>query len=294
MDSHDQYLKAGEIARKVKAESHDIIKQGTKYVDVANFIEAKIKEYGGAPAFPVNISVNNISAHYTPTIDDTKTFAKGDYVKVDIGAHVDGYISDTAFTVKVGESDDDLIIASKEALSAAIDMVRPGVKTNEIGRVINETITGYGFKPIENLTGHGLDRYLTHSSPSIPNVDTGQGVALKEGDIIAIEPFATDGAGRVMDDEQYLIFKYLADRPIRLPLARKVMQTIKRNYSNLPFAQRWLSEIYTKRKTEFALKYLVRSSSIYAYSVLKEMDGGNVSQAEHSMIITADGAEVYT
>ncbi len=294
MDPHDQYLKAGEIARKVKTESHDIIKQGAKYVDVAKFIESKIKEYGGAPAFPVNISVNNISAHYTPTIDDAKTFAKGDYVKVDIGAHVDGYISDTAFTVKVGESDDDLIIASKEALSAAIDMVRPGVKTNEIGRVINETITGYGFKPIENLTGHGLDRYLTHSSPSIPNVDTGQGVALKEGDIIAIEPFATDGAGRVMDDEQYLIFKYLADRPIRLPLARKVMQTIKRNYSNLPFAQRWLSEIYTKRKTEFALKYLVRSSSIYAYSVLKEMDGGNVSQSEHSMIITADGAEVYT
>lgn len=294
MDPHDQYLKAGEITRKAKAESRDIIKQGAKYVDIAKFIESKIKEYGGAPAFPVNISVNNISAHYTPTIDDTKTFAKGDYVKVDIGAHVDGYISDTAFTVKVGESDDDLIIASKEALSAAIEMIRPGVRTNEIGRVINETITGYGFKPIENLTGHGLDRYLTHSSPSIPNVDTGQGVALKEGDIIAIEPFATDGAGRVMDDEQYLIFKYLADRPIRLPLARKVMQTIKRNYSNLPFAQRWLSEIYTKRKTEFALKYLVRSSSIYAYSVLKEMDGGNVSQAEHSMIITADGAEVYT
>lgn len=294
MDSHECYIQAGEITKKVKAESREMLHEGVLYRDLASFIEGKIVEYGGEPAFPVNISVNNITAHYTPSIDDEQVFAKGDYVKVDIGAQIDGYIADTAYTVKVDCEDDELVIASRAALEAAIATVRPGVKTNEIGRVIDETIRSYGLKPIENLTGHGLDQYVQHGPPSIPNFDTGHGAVLKEGDVIAIEPFATNGGGKVVDDERYLIFKYLGDRPVRLPLARQVLATIRKDYSSLPFAQRWLSEKYTRRKTEFALKYLVRSSCVYAFNVLKEVDGGNVSQHEHSMIVTADGAEVYT
>lgn len=294
MDVREKYLKAGEIAKKIKLESREYVKEGANYLDVANFIESETKAQGAFPAFPVNISVNNISAHYTPPIDETSVFEKGDYVKVDLGVHVDGYIADTAYTVKVGEPDDDLVKASREALDAAIEMVAPGAMSNKIGAVIDETIRSYGLKPIENLTGHGLDQYIAHSSPSMPNYDNGYGVALKEGDVIAIEPFATDGGGRVVDDEVYLIFAYVLDRPVRLPLARNILSLVKREYNTLPFAQRWLSEKFTKRKTEFALKYLVKASAFYGYSVLKEIDGGNVSQHEHSMIVTADGAEVFT
>ncbi|MBN1785949.1 MAG: type II methionyl aminopeptidase [Candidatus Methanofastidiosa archaeon] len=294
MEERDAYIRAGEITRMIKEKVPAMVRNGTTYLELARFVEGTIVEQGAHPAFPVNISVNNISAHDTPTIDDVRTFKDGDYVKVDIGAQIDGFIADTAMTVKVGENDDDLIKASKDALEAAIEMVRPGVRTNEIGGAIEEAIRGYGFRPIENLSGHGLEQYVCHSSPTIPNYDTGQGVALREGDIIAIEPFATDGIGKVMDADEHLIFKYVADRPVRLDLARKVLGTIKRNYNTLPFAERWLSEIYTKRKTEFALKYLVRSSSIYAFAVLKEANNGNVSQSEHSMFVTSDGAEVFT
>ncbi|MHC1604505.1 MAG: type II methionyl aminopeptidase [Candidatus Methanofastidiosia archaeon] len=294
MDERECYLKAGDIIRRLKEESRELIKDGGKYLDVAEFIERKIIEYGAKPAFPVNISVNNISAHYTPTIDDIRCFSKGDYVKIDLGAHVEGYIADSAFTVKVEENDDDLIKASQEALDAAIEMVRPGVKTNEIGKAIEDVIRSHDFKPIENLTGHGLVQYGQHAPPSIPNFDTGSGIALKEGDVIAIEPFVTDGRGKVVDDDMYLIFKYVTDRPMRLSLARKMFAIIKKNYSTLPFAQRWLSKMFTRRKTEFALKYLVRSSSIYGFSVLKEIDGGNVSQSEHSLFVTSDGGEVFT
>ncbi len=294
MDSHECYILAGEITKKVKAESREMLHAGTPYIDLAKYIEGKIVEYGGELAFPVNISVNNITAHYTPLIDDEHVFSEGDYVKVDLGAQIDGYIADTAYTVKVDCEDDGLVLASRAALDAAIAVVRPGVMTNEIGRVIDETIRSYGFRPIENLTGHGLDQYVQHGPPSIPNFDTGHGTALKVGDVIAIEPFATDGGGKVVDDDRYVIFKYLGDRPVRLPLARQVLSTIRKEYSSLPFAQRWLSEKYTRRKTEFALKYLVRASCVYAFSVLKEVNGGNVSQAEHSMIVTEDGAEVYT
>jgi len=294
MDQREAYLKAGEITRKIKEEIPQRVSEGTRYIDLANFVEGMIFDEGAIPAFPVNISVNNISAHDTPTLDDARMFSKGDYVKVDLGAHVDGYIADTAITVHVDEEEDDLIRASRDALNAAIEMVRPGVRTNEIGRIIEETIRSYGLKPIENLSGHGLEQYVCHSSPTIPNYDTGHGVELREGDVIAIEPFATDGIGKVADDEDHLIFKYMSERPVRLPLARKVLMTIKKNYDTLPFAQRWLSQIYTKRKTEFALKYLVRSSSIYAFAVLKEANDGNVSQFEHSMFVTSDGAEVFT
>jgi len=294
MDEREAYLRAGEITRKVKELLPEKVSDGVAFLDIANFVENMIIEEGARPAFPVNISVNNISAHDTPTIDDVRKVSKGDYVKVDIGAQIDGYIADTAITIHVDEGEDDLMKASKEALEAAIEAVRPGVRTNEIGKVIEDTIKAYGLKPIENLSGHGLEQYVCHSSPTIPNYDSGHGVELREGDVIAIEPFATDGIGKVMDDEEHLIFKYMSERPVRLPLARKVLMTIKKNYNTLPFAQRWLSEIYTKRKTEFALKYLVRSSSIYAFAVLKEADNGNVTQFEHSMFVTSDGPKVFT
>ncbi|HOP08854.1 MAG TPA: type II methionyl aminopeptidase [Candidatus Methanofastidiosa archaeon] len=294
MDEREAYLKAGEITKGIKEQLPDKVIEGTSYLDLAKFVEGAIVEGGARPAFPVNISVNNVSAHDTPTIDDERRFSKGDYVKVDLGAHIDGYIADTAVTIHVGGGDDDLMRASKEALDAAIDTVRPGVRTNEVGKAIEDTIRGYGLNPIENLSGHGLEQYVCHSSPTLPNYDTGQGVELREGDVIAIEPFATDGIGKVVDDEEHLIFKYMGDRPVRLPLARKILTTVKRNYNTLPFAQRWLSEIYTKRKTEFALKYLVRSSSIYAFAILKEANNGNVTQFEHSMFVTSDGAEVFT
>ncbi len=287
-DVLEKYRKAGVILKEVRENAIPRVKKGAKLLDVANAIEAEISEKGGRPAFPVNISINSEAAHDTPGIDDERVFGD-DMVKVDIGVHLDGYIADTAVTVDLS-GNPDLVKASQKALEEAIKLVRPGVNTSELGRVIEETIEGFGFKPIYNLTGHGLERYVQHAEPPIPNKRIGQGVALEEGQVIAIEPFATSGIGIVVEGSFIEIFSLIKAKPVRMPYEREALKAIQQ-YNGLPFARRWLAGI---KLIDKSLNSLMRQNIIYGYPVLVEHQRGLVSQAEHTMIVTADGYELTT
>ncbi|WP_258084695.1 type II methionyl aminopeptidase [Thermococcus thermotolerans] len=295
MEERDALIKAGEIARRVKKEVSDMIKPGVKLYDIAEFVERRIVELGGKPAFPCNLSINEIAAHYTPYKGDDTILREGDYLKVDIGVHVDGYIADTAVTFRVGMEEDDLMAASKEALENAISVIRAGVKISEIGKAIEETIRGYGFNPIVNLSGHKIERYKLHSGISIPNIyrpaDT---YVLKEGDVIAIEPFATTGAGQVIEIPPALIFMHIRDRPVRMAQARRLLMHIKKEYNGLPFAYRWLQGFMPEGQLKLALAQLDRVGAVYSYQILREVRGGLVSQFEHTVIVEKDGAYITT
>ena len=283
-----KYVQAGEILSTVREEAKDKIKVGASLLNVAEFVEQKTIELGGMPAFPCNISRNEEAAHATPSAGDETIFGK-DVVKLDLGVHVDGYIADSAISVDLTGNNQDLVKASEEALYAAIDIVKSGVDTAKLGAVIEDTINGYDLKPIVNLTGHGLAQYMTHTPPSIPNRHIGQGTILNQGDIIAIEPFATDGVGKITDGSWAQIYHMISDRPVRMPAARKLLKEIKQ-YKTLPFAKRWL----TSDKLDLSLMQLERSGVITSYPVLQEVSGGLVSQAEHTIIVTDDGCEITT
>ena len=210
-------------------------------------------------------------------------------MKLDIGVHVDGYIADAAITIDLS-GHDKLTEASKAALEAALDIVRPGANTAQIGKVIEETITGYGYRPVYNLTGHGLSRYQAHDEPAVPNKAMEKGTVLKEGDVIAIEPFATNGSGRISEGPINEIYGFSAPRPVRLPAARSLLKEITENYRTLPFARRWLKG----ERAEYALMLLLRSGAVHTYPVLWEVEGSLVSQAEHTVVILEEGCEVTT
>ncbi|ASJ00581.1 type II methionyl aminopeptidase [Thermococcus gorgonarius] len=295
MDEREALIKAGEIARQVKKEVMDLVKPGAKLYDIAEFVEKRIVELGGNPAFPCNLSINAQAAHYTPYKGDETTLKEGDYLKIDLGVHIDGYIADTAVTVRVGMEEDELMEAAREALENAIATVRAGVKIREIGKAIEETIRRNGFNPIVNLSGHKIERYKLHAGVSIPNVyrqnDTYE---LKEGDVIAIEPFATTGAGQVIEVPPALIFMYLRDRPVRNVHARRLLLKIKNEYKTLPFAYRWLQGFLPEGQLKLALSQLEKAGAIYAYPILREIRGGMVAQFEHTVIVEKDGAYVTT
>ncbi|MBU4075563.1 MAG: type II methionyl aminopeptidase [Euryarchaeota archaeon] len=282
----EKYMRAGKILSEVRAETVKKVKKGATLLSVAEFSENLIHEKGGQPAFPVNISRNDEAAHSTPSFDDKSVFGE-DMVKLDIGVHIDGYIADTAITVDLS-GHPKLVKASEKALADAIKFIHAGVNTADIGGVIENAITSFGYKPIVNLTGHGLAQFIQHAPPAIPNKRMPHGVVLEEGDIIAIEPFATDGAGKIYDAGSAEIYHLVSERPVRLPSARKLLEKIL-EYQNLPFAKRWLGS-----NVDFAMMTLVKSNIIMAYPILKEINGGLVSQAEHSLIVTADGCEVFT
>lgn len=298
MDEREALIKAGEIARQVKKEVVDLIKPGAKLYDIAEFVERKIVELGGKPAFPCNLSINEIAAHYTPPYKGDETALKeGDYLKLDIGVHVDGYIADTAVTFRVGMEEDELMEAAREALENAIATVRAGgVMIRDVARAIEETIRGgKGFNPIVNLSGHKVERYKLHAGVSVPNVyreaDT---YVLQEGDVFAIEPFATTGAGQVIEVPPALIFMYLRDRPVRMLQARRLLMHIKKNYKTLPFAYRWLQDFLPEGQLKLALAQLEKAGAIYAYPILREVRGGMVAQFEHTVIVEKEGAYITT
>lgn len=290
----DLYAKAGVIAAEVMDAGLEKIGSGVKLLDVAEFVEKLTVEKGAVPAFPCNISINDRAAHYTPVADDKTVFNEGDLVKLDLGVHVEGHIADIAKSVAVDEGSNDLIKASEKALETAIGMIKPGVNTSDLGAKIEETIKDAGFLPISNLTGHKLAMYNLHGGMIIPNVKTTHADTINEGDVLAIEPFATDGVGRVVDENDALIFKYLSDRPLRMKESRIILNFAKSNYGTLPFAERWISDLVPKFKLNSALRQLAYSKAIYAYHILREKDRGMISQAEHTIRVTSDGCEVLT
>ncbi len=282
----EKYRKAGKILSEVREEAAKKVVVGESLLTVAEFTENLIREKGSEPAFPVNISRNDEAAHATPSFNDKTVFGE-DMVKLDIGVHIDGYIADTAVTVDLSDNPK-LVEAAQAALENALKFIHAGVNTSEIGGVVEDTIGSFGFKPIINLTGHGLLQYIQHAPPSIPNKRMPHSVVLEEGDVVAIEPFATDGAGKIHDAGNAEIYHLISNRPVRHPSARALLQEIGK-YKTLPFAKRWLGE-----RIDFGLIQLVKAGVIQPYPVLKEIQGGLISQAEHTILVTADGCEVIT
>lgn len=283
MAKYDDWIKAGEIASLVREFSKTLIKPGAKLLDIANAIEAMIFDLGGEPAFPVNLSSNEFAAHYTPSYDDTTVLDK-QLLKIDIGVSYNGAIGDTAYTVDLSGEYEKLVEASRMAVENAIKIIKIGTTLGEIGKVIEETITSYGFQPIKNLSGHGLDRYTVHTEPTIPNFATDDKTKLKKGQIIAIEPFATTGGGRIREGSHPNIFAEVSNKPIRDMFARQVLNEI-RKHKGMPFSSRELAQKFPPNRVLFALGRLKLNGNIDEYAPLPETSKGMVSQHEHTLLV---------
>ncbi|WP_292365576.1 MULTISPECIES: type II methionyl aminopeptidase [unclassified Methanoculleus] len=285
---YDAYREAGALARKVLRRGAGLVKEGAALLDMVEETENMVAEEGALLAFPLNVSFNEAAAHDTAMPGDERTFSRGDLIKVDLGIHVDGYIADTAMTVDLGDHGA-LVEASRAALEAAIAAVRPGVAAGELGAAIQAAIEEHGYRPIANLTGHGLDRYDLHAKPMIPNIGMTGGAVIEEGMVFAIEPFATTGSGKVGEAARVEIYKQIAARPARLPSAKRILETA-RPRRGLPFSRRWVPG----DKVEIGLSTLVRAGILHPFPMLHDIQGSFVSQAEHTLIVTDTGCEVTT
>lgn len=284
----DRYQESGRIAARILKRGRNEIQVGASYLGAVERIEEMVRDEEAGLAFPLNVSINEDAAHDTASPGEERVFMLGDMVKLDLGVHIDGYIADTATTVDLGEHPL-LVEASRCGLEKAISLVRPGVTIGELGTAIHHEIESRGFRPVANLTGHGLDRFMIHTPPNIPNVRIQGGAVLEEGMVFAIEPFASTGSGRVNEKHRTEIYQQQALHPVRLPSARHVLEEI-RPRKGMPFSRRWL----TGNKRDMALSALLRAQVIRAYPVLSDVPGSLVSQAEHTLIVTAEGCIVTT
>jgi methionyl aminopeptidase len=292
----EKFRLSGQILRETREEMRSFVRENMPIIQVCEKAEKLIREKGGKPAFPCNVSINEITAHYTSPPNDEKRIPEKAIVKVDLGVHIDGYVTDTACTVCFNPEYTAMTHAAEHALKAAIDSIRPEMPVSKIGSVIESVIKNRGFKPIANLTGHSVGRYLIHAGTSIPNVAQFSLTKLKTGGVYAIEPFVTlpEAVGRVEDSATVTIFRLVKAKSAKNPYAKQLLKHIESNFRTLPFAERWLKNVVTKEQYREAFKELLVSKALMGYPVFVEASGKPVTQAEHTVLITGDGCEVLT
>ncbi|MCB9918797.1 MAG: type II methionyl aminopeptidase [Planctomycetes bacterium] len=292
---YDKFREAGRIAAAAREHAKALITPGRLMREVVEACEAKIFELGGQLAFPAQISKNHVAAHYCPPPDDTTIIEDGDILKLDCGVHVDGYVADNAVTVDLRDGPDGaLASASRMALENVIAMIGPGVAVRDIGKTIQDTIESMGLKPVFNLTGHGVARWVIHCAPSIPNYDDQRKGTIKPGQVIACEPFASDGRGYIEEVGEPEVFQQSRPLKMRDKLPSRIEEALEA-FRRLPFARRDLMRFFEDEKeSEETLRYLRKKRLLTEYPPLAEKKGTRISQHEHTILITETGAEVTT
>ena len=292
MDFLECYLKAGKIASEQREKTRRKDHVGSTLLTICESIEREIQENGGMPAFPVNVSLNDIAAHYTAEPNDETIVRENDVLKIDIGVHIEGYIADTAVTVSNDPHHDSLIKSAENALNDAVRISRVNTKASEIGKIIENTISKTGFKPIQNLSGHSLAQYTIHAGKSIPNIRTiGSSFSLLSTQAYAIEPFVTmkDGQGVVFEGNIRNIFAIISRKPAKDEFVNEFLTYLWNKFRTLPFALRWILDSYEEGEARRLLDILVKKRNIHAYPILIEGKNKFVAQAEHT-IVPLDGS----
>ena len=205
---------AGTLVADTIAHVGEQLRPGVTTGELDKIAEAFIRDRGGIPTsqgyrgYPaaICISPNDMVVHGIP---GAHVVADGDLITIDVGATLDGYIADSAFTFGVGEIDPEaerLLEVCQAALWAGMEEARPGNRVGDISAAIQQKVEAAGFSVVRSLVGHGVGKHY-HEDPHIPNFgEPGRGPVLSEGTTIAIEPMITMGGPNVyLHDDDWSI-----------------------------------------------------------------------------------------
>jgi methionyl aminopeptidase len=208
----DEDLEGLQRAGRVVAEARDAmvaaVRPGVTTGELDSIGRETFRRHGARSAprvtynFPGStfISVNDEAAHGIPSL--ARHLREGDLVNIDVSAELDGYFSDTGASTPVGvvtANAQRLLDATRFAQRDAMSTARRGNRLRDIGKTVESHARRHGFRVIRNLYGHGIGRGL-HEEPSVPNFDDHQRMVLREGMVLAVEPFLSLSANFVVDD----------------------------------------------------------------------------------------------
>lgn len=310
MDGFDMHIlrELGSLTREIRKEVSQMIGVGVDIKTLINFIEKKIFATGNFPSFPAMVSVNDMAAHYT-VYHEGYCLQKGDVIKVDFGISREGFITDNAFTVEVDSNEyQDLIESAKACLDAAIERAEIGCSMHDIGQVVYDVAKQRGFNTIHNLSGHQIGPYVLHyglSVPSFPNEDMQK---IENSQQFAIEPFVTTGEPRIKAIRPSNILHLKQTKPVRDPIAMKILKHIKTHFPKLPFSKRWLVESeaitlgavgggikgYDFKKVNYGVSVLKKYGLLYEYDELGTVDGAIVAQFEDCVVFEDNKKTIIT
>lgn len=313
--------KAAECHKIVRRNIQKFIQPGVSLLDICNKIENNIKEILGRNdlqagiAFPPGLSINSCICHDTAEVNDSRVIGPNDICKVDFGVHINGYIIDSAFSVAFNPEYDNLLEASREATMTGIKMAGPDAYIYDISKAIKEviesyevTISGktYQVKPVADIGGHSIDRYIIHSGELIlcsPYESREYKEArIKGNQQYAIETFASTGTGKMFKSKSRQSNHYMLNKDNLVPYKSKlktinnVYNWIKKNRSTLAFCPRWLEDEKIKG-VSLSLNELSRKCNppiVTEYPPLEDIEGSLVSHYEHTIYVHEYGTEILS
>ncbi|MHB8546359.1 MAG: type II methionyl aminopeptidase [Nitrosotalea sp.] len=290
------YIDAGKIASEVRENTRRKNHVGSTLEEICNSIEKEIVSKGGKCAFPVNVSLNEIAAHYTAEPNDKIIVKDTDLLKIDLGVQINGYIADTAVTVCYDPKYDYLVLAAESALREAMSIIRVGTKSSDVGKTIENTAKQMGGIPIANLSGHSLEQYTIHAGKSVPNIWSIGSFSFQSTEAYACEPFVTtsDGSGFVREGKIRNIFSLVTRKRTKDEDANKMIDFIWQKFNMLPFALRWFIPEYDEKTARDLLERLIKNKVVRSYPILVESKGERVAQAEHTFIPQENSVLVTT
>ena len=293
----EKYFIAGNVLASALESARTRVKPGVSLLDITSFIEDEmIWQKGYTLAFPLNIGIDDVTAHYSCPLNDNTLIPSEGLVKLDAGVQIDGFTTDMAITIQVGtDKYQALIDAAESGLETAIQMIKAGVKVGDIGIAVEKAIRNYDVKPINNLSGHLMTQYQLHAGVSVPSIrveDKNSSYRFKEGDVFALEPFTTPttAAGYVIDRNDAYIFSLAKRKTKNLPSdAMRFINKIWGERRSLPFSFRWYESI-----PEPLIRRLTAQNIFHKYQVLVEASKHIVAQAEKTVLVQNDGCEIIT
>ncbi|GAM88051.1 hypothetical protein ANO11243_060800 [Dothideomycetidae sp. 11243] len=312
-----EYRQAAEVHRQVRQWAKKNIKPGQTLTEIAEGIENGVRyltghqglEEGdnlkGGMGFPCGLSINHCAAHYTPNAGNKTVLQHGDVMKVDFGAHINGRIVDSAFTVHFDPMYDNLINAVKDATNTGIREAGIDVRMSDIGAAIQETMESYEVeiggqtfpvKAIRNLNGHDIQQHSIHGTKAVPIVKGTDNTKMEEGETFAIETFGSTGRGYVRDDMETSHYSRTPDAPnvpLRVSSAKALLKSIDKNFGTLPFCRRYLDRL-GHEKYLLGLNNLVQAGIVQDYPPLCDVKGSYTAQFEHTILLRPNVKEVIS
>jgi methionyl aminopeptidase len=298
-DRLETLMEAGRINSEALSKARELVESHseTNLLAICESVEEHILRSGAFPAFPCNIGLNEVAAHFSPLRREDGDLPDDGVLKVDVGVRIGGLLVDSAISLALSDRFRGMVLAARRVLDAAIEAMYPGEKTGQIGEVIERAAQMRDYRPISNLSGHMIGEYDLHAGKSIPNVKRRMTPSLEVGEIYAVEPFITlkEGDGRVKDTLNGNIFRVSRFKRPKEKGLRDLYDTIVQRCRGLPFSPRWfvdgeqgLSEVLD------GIKELRRIGIVDSYPVLVERRGAPVAQYEHTVIVEEAGARVLT
>eukprot|EP00873_Tetraselmis_striata_P036847 jgi/Tetstr1/457111/TSEL_043761.t1 len=310
-----KYKAAAEIVNKTLALVLADCKPGAKLVDIAEKGDKSIAELCATQfkgkqiekgiAFPTCLSLNSVVGHFSPLADDTTELKEGDVLKIDLGAHIDGFVAVTAHTLLVQSGAGavtgqpaDVIQAAHTAAEVAMRLIKPGKKVSAVAEALEKVVEAYGCNLVEGVMTHQMKQFVIDGNKVVLNKVTPEMKVeedeFEENEVYAVDIVVSTGEGKakVKDEKETTVYKRALDMEYNLKMkaSRAIFSEISKKYPCMPFPIRGLDT----KQSRFGLVECLNHGLLHSYPVLHEKPDALVAHFKYTVLLMPNGNDKIT